>query len=179
VARRDPPGFLFAVKGSRFLTHMKKLKDPEPGLRRFFEPLSDLGDKLGPDVFQLPPRWRADAGRLAAFLEVLPKGPRYAFEFRDESWFASEIGRLLERFDAALCLYDLAGRQAPLWVTADFTYIRLHGPGGPYQGRYGEGAPPAGRRGCATGGRPGSPPTATSTTTQRGTRRVTRCGSPA
>jgi uncharacterized protein YecE (DUF72 family) len=85
-----PPGFLFAAKGSRFITHMKKLKDPAEGLRRYLEPLALLGDKLGPVVFQLPPRWRLDLGRLAAFLGMLPAGRRFAFEFRDQSWFAPE-----------------------------------------------------------------------------------------
>jgi uncharacterized protein YecE (DUF72 family) len=133
-----PPGFLFAAKGSRFITHMKKLKDPAEGLRRYLEPLALLGDKLGPVVFQLPPRWRLDLGRLAAFLGTLPDGRRFAFEFRDQSWFAPETYRLLERHGAALCLWDLAGRRSPALVTADFAYVRLHGPGGPYQGSYGE-----------------------------------------
>jgi uncharacterized protein YecE (DUF72 family) len=131
-----PPGFLFTAKGSRFVTHMKKLKDPEEGLRRFFEPLAPLGAKLGPVVFQLPPRWRADLGRLTAFLQALPPGRRRAFELRDESWLAPDTYKLLERHGAALCLWDLAGRQSPVRVTADFVYVRLHGPGGPYQGSY-------------------------------------------
>jgi uncharacterized protein YecE (DUF72 family) len=133
-----PAGFLFTAKGSRFLTHLKKLKDPGEGLRRYFEPLALLGEKLGPIVFQLPPRWRLDLDRLRAFLAALPAGRRYAFEFRDESWFTAETYRLLERHGAALCLYDLAGRQAPVQLTVEFAYVRLHGPGGPYQGSYGD-----------------------------------------
>ena len=119
---------------------MKKLKDPEEGLRRFFAPLAPLGEKLGPVVFQLPPRWRADLGRLAAFLQALPPDRRYAFEFRDESWLVPDTYALLERHGAALCLWDLAGRRSPVRLTADFAYVRLHGPGGPYQGSYDDAA---------------------------------------
>ena len=95
-----------------------------------------LDPKLGPILFQLPPRWRADAGRLKAFLTALPRDRRYAFEFRDESWFKSEIFDALSAQGAAFCIYDLAGRRAPIKVTADFCYVRLHGPGGAYQGSY-------------------------------------------
>ena len=132
----SPPGFVFAAKGSRFITHMKKLKDPKTSIQRYFELIGLLGDKLGPIVFQLPPRWHLNLDRLAAFLEALPKAWRYAFEFRDESWLTPGTYRLLAAHNAALCLYDLAGRQAPLEVTADLTYLRLHGPGGAYQGSY-------------------------------------------
>jgi uncharacterized protein YecE (DUF72 family) len=138
LAWRDasPSDFVFAAKGSRFITHMKKLKDPEVGLRRFLDRLSFLGEKLGPIVFQLPPRWRLNLERLEAFLKVLPASRQYAFEFRDESWFCSETLQVLAQHRAALCLFELGGHAAPIEVTADFTYIRLHGPGGPYQGNY-------------------------------------------
>ena len=115
---------------------MKKLKDPETGLDRFFSRVDLLGSKLGPILFQLPPNWRSDEDRLRSFLEALPRCHRYAFEFRDASWNNAEISRLLERFGAAYCIFDLAGFQSPLTLTADFTYIRLHGPGGRYQGSY-------------------------------------------
>jgi uncharacterized protein YecE (DUF72 family) len=131
-----PPGFLFAAKGSRFITHMKRLKEPWSALQRYLVPLRLLEEKLGPIVFQLPPRWQRDPDRLAQFLAALPHGSRYAFEFRDPSWFHPDIYRLLERHGAALCLHDLAGWQAPMLLTAPFTYLRLHGPGGPYQGSY-------------------------------------------
>lgn len=123
-----PKQFCFAVKASRYLTHMKKLKDPEGGLRTFFSVINALEEKLGPILFQLPPRWACNAARLSEFLGALPKGHRYAFEFRDPSWYASPIYQLLDRHNAALCLHDMAGSQAPLIITADFTYIRLHGP---------------------------------------------------
>jgi uncharacterized protein YecE (DUF72 family) len=115
---------------------MKKLKDPETSIRKYFDLIELLGDKLGPIVFQLPPRWHFDLDRLADFLKTLPKRWQYAFEFRDESWFDPRVYEMLAKHKAALCLYDYAGRQAPLEVTADFVYIRLHGPGGPYKGSY-------------------------------------------
>jgi uncharacterized protein YecE (DUF72 family) len=115
---------------------LKKLKDPAPGLERFFSRIDLLGNKLGPVLFQLPPRWKVDEDRLCGFLEALPRGHRYAFEFRDPSWNIKGVYKLLARFNAAYCIFDLAGFQSPLEITADFTYIRLHGPGGRYQGSY-------------------------------------------
>jgi uncharacterized protein YecE (DUF72 family) len=131
-----PKNFVFAAKGSRFLTHMKKLKDPETGLARFFGCIDILGKKLGPILFQLPPNWPVDLERLERFLEVLPPAHRYAFEFRNSSWDREEVYRALRRHNAAYCMFHLAGFQSPFEVTADFAYIRLHGPGGKYQGSY-------------------------------------------
>ena len=131
-----PAGFTFACKGSRYLTHMKRLQDPVQGARRFFERVEALEDQLGPVVFQLPGRFKPDRARLETFLDALPAGHRYTFEFRDRRWFEPEILDLLRQHEVALCLYEFAGEQAPLEVTADFVYIRLHGPEGPYQGSY-------------------------------------------
>jgi uncharacterized protein YecE (DUF72 family) len=131
-----PPDFRFAVKGSRYLTHMKKLKDPEPGLEKFFSPVELLESKLGPILFQLPPGWDVNPGRLEHFLEVLPRQNRYAFEFRNQTWNHPDVYSLLRRWNAAYCAFDLAGYQSPVEITADFTYVRLHGPGGKYQGSY-------------------------------------------
>jgi len=132
-----PVGFIFAVKASRFITHMKKLKDPGQTLSIFMERIEGLQDKLGPILFQLPPYWSRNIERLKAFLSALPGGYRYAFEFRDPSWFHYEVyGALAER-GAAFCIYELAGLQSPREITADFTYIRLHGPGDAYSGCYG------------------------------------------
>lgn len=138
--KNTPPDFCFAAKGSRFITHMKKLRDPEAALDKFFERIHGLGKKLGPIVFQLPPQWPADQERLKQFLLVLPRRRRYAFEFRNPSWNMPEIYRLLEKHNAALCIFDLAGTQSPIELTADFTYIRLHGPDGKYQGSYDDAA---------------------------------------
>ena len=131
-----PPGFLFAVKASRFITHLKKLKDPEGSLAPFLERIARLGEKLGPILLQLPPRWHFDAARLAGFLAALPAGRRFALEFRDRSWINDRALELLAAHGAAFCIYELDGFLSPREVTADFVYIRLHGPGGPYQGKY-------------------------------------------
>jgi len=131
-----PRGFVFAVKGSRFITHLKKLKDPARSLAPFLERVAVLGEKLGPILFQLPPRWGFNPARLAEFLAALPGAYRYTLEMRDRSWINDEALGLLARQGAAFCIYELAGYLSPLEVTADFVYIRLHGPGGPYQGQY-------------------------------------------
>lgn len=132
-----PEDFVFAVKASRYLTHMKKLKDPGEPLDRLLRRVSALEDKLGPILFQLPPNWKVNAERLEGFLGSLPEDYRYAFEFRDVSWFDDEIYALLTEYGAAFCIYDLNGRTSPKEVTADFVYVRLYGPEGPYRGRYG------------------------------------------
>jgi uncharacterized protein YecE (DUF72 family) len=135
--RQTPPDFCFAVKASRYLTHMKKLRDPEAALERFLPLVELLGDKLGPVLFQLPPHWRCDTDRLLQFLRALPRRHRYSFEFRDPTWHRQEIYELLERHNAAFCMYELAGFRSPTRVTADFAYVRLHGPATKaYQGSY-------------------------------------------
>jgi uncharacterized protein YecE (DUF72 family) len=133
---QTPAGFLFAAKASRYLTHRKKLKDPEEPVGRLLGCVEALGDKLGPVLFQLPPRWRVNPERLGRLLEVLPNRHRYAFEFRDPSWHEPKILELLSKRGAAFCIFDLAGERSPIEVTADFVYIRLHGPGAAYQGSY-------------------------------------------
>ncbi len=133
-----PANFCFAVKGSRFLTHMKKLKDAEAGVAKFLEAVEVLADKLGPILFQLPPNWELDYERLRSFLKILPDYRRYAFEFRNASWEVQQIYDLLERYRSAHCAFDLAGYQSPVRLTTDFAYVRLHGPGNKYQGSYGE-----------------------------------------
>jgi uncharacterized protein YecE (DUF72 family) len=135
-----PAGFVFACKGSRYLTHMKRLKEAAQGVGRFFERAEALEEKLGPIVFQLPGRFRPHRERLVAFIDALPAAHRYAFEFRDPAWFLPEIFEALAKRDVALCLYEFAGREAPLEVTASFVYIRLHGPDGAYQGSYSDAA---------------------------------------
>jgi uncharacterized protein YecE (DUF72 family) len=133
---QTPAGFVFACKGSRYLTHMKRLKEQGQGVRRLFERLDALEERLGPVVFQLPDRFKPDLERLAGFIDALPRAHRYAFEFRDPAWFEPGVLALLAQRNAALCLYEFAGRTAPFELTADFVYIRLHGPGAAYQGSY-------------------------------------------
>jgi uncharacterized protein YecE (DUF72 family) len=135
-----PPGFTFAAKGSRYITHMKKLSDPAPALEKYFSRVDLLGGKLGPVVFQLPPFWECNYERLEQFLAALPGGGRYAFEFRNPTWHNDRVYALLERTGAAWCSWDLAGAQSPVLVTGRFAYVRLHGPGGAYQGSYSDDA---------------------------------------
>lgn len=131
-----PPGFVFAAKGSRFLTHMKRLLDPVPGLERYFGSVGRLRDKLAVVLWQLPPRWRVNPERLDAFLSALPRRFRYAVEFRDESWYCDATCDVLERHGAAFCEHDLIARPPPR-LTGSFRYVRFHGRAGKYGGRYG------------------------------------------
>ena len=131
-----PPDFLFAVKASRYLTHMRRLRDPEDPLRRILESAQALEEKLGPILFQLPPNWPADLERLAGFLRLLPKDRRFVFEFRHPSWFSGETFSLLERHDAALCIASSPSYPLIEKVTAPFVFIRMHGGRVLYGSRY-------------------------------------------
>ncbi len=131
-------GFLFAVKASRFITHMKKLKEPERTLPPFLGTVDALGQKLGPILFQLPPSWGFHAERFSAFLSALPHGLRYAFEFRNPSWFNDQAYKAMAERGVAMCIFDLAGFQSPREVTGELVYLRLHGPKGAYRGQYDE-----------------------------------------
>jgi len=131
-----PPGFLYAVKASRFLTHMKKLKDPEDPLARFFDRARELKQHLGPVLYQLPPGWRKDTARLQHFLRTLPAGVRHTIEFRDPSWYADDVLALLRAHDVALCLHDMRGSATERVAVASFVYVRFHGPTGSYSGGY-------------------------------------------
>ena len=132
-----PRNFLFAVKGSRFITHMIKLKDAQRGLGNFLPRAERLRTKLGPILWQLPPGWKVNVERLEEFLSLLPREHRYAFELRNPTWMTDEVLETLRRYNAAFCIYELAGYHSPIELTADFTYIRLHGPTQfKYQGSY-------------------------------------------
>ncbi|MGN6416255.1 MAG: DUF72 domain-containing protein [Pseudobacter sp.] len=134
--RSAPRNFLFAVKASRYITHMVKLKANRQSFDKFFSRVVKLEEKLGPILFQLPPRWKVNTERLATFLSQLPTGHRYTFEFRDHTWYTREVLDLLKKWNCAFCIYHLERHLSPLEVTADFVYIRLHGPGNKYQGSY-------------------------------------------
>jgi uncharacterized protein YecE (DUF72 family) len=125
-AARTPDDFVMAVKMSRFLTHVRRLRDPAEPVERFLDRARGLGRKLGPVLIQLPPQFRADRERLEATLRLFPADIRVAVEFRHATWFTDETRRLLERHGAALCLADRRGLRSPLWRTADWTYVRLH-----------------------------------------------------
>ena len=135
--KNTPHDFLFAVKGSRFITHMIKLKDARRGLTNFMPRAERLRWKLGPVLWQLPPGWKVNVERLEEFLSLLPKGHDYTFELRNETWMTEEVYAVLRKYNAAFCIYELAGYMSPMEVTADWTYIRLHGPTHfKYQGSY-------------------------------------------
>jgi uncharacterized protein YecE (DUF72 family) len=134
---KSPENFRFAVKASRFITHMKKLKDPHTSMAKFLLATGRLEKKLGPILFQLPPRWKVDPERFSEFLEALPTGHQYVVEFRDQSWLVPQIFALLRKHNVAFCIHDLGESQSPLELTADFTYVRFHGPGtAKYTGSY-------------------------------------------
>ncbi len=131
-----PRGFVFACKGSRYLTHLKRLLDTGPGIDRYFARVRRLGPKLGPVLWQLPPQLRPDLPRLDAFLAALPRDVRHAVEFRSPDWYRDDVAGLLDRHRAAFCEHDLVERPIP-GVTGGFRYLRFHGTIGGYGGGYG------------------------------------------
>ena len=129
-----PAGFVFAVKASRFLTHMKRLKDPHIHLRLLLERVRHLGATLGPVLFQLPPQFHANVDRLDAFLRALGRQRliphlRSALEVRHESWLIPDVFARLRQANVALCLHDSTRQSVDDGVTADFVYVRRHGLG--------------------------------------------------
>jgi uncharacterized protein YecE (DUF72 family) len=133
-----PDDFVFAVKLGAFGTHRKKLIDPEWWLANHLERFEPLRERQGPTLVQLPPRWRRDTGRLDAFLSAAPRDMRWAVELRDPSWVHDDVLEVLHRHQAALCIHDLLADH-PRVLTADWTYLRFHGPDAlqhPYRGRY-------------------------------------------
>jgi uncharacterized protein YecE (DUF72 family) len=135
-ARRVPGNFLFAVKASRYLTHMKRLRQPARPLSRLWMRSSRLGPHLGPMLYQLPPRWPLDLDRLAAFLDAVPRDKPQAMEFRDASWYVPSVLQLLERGPVALCLHDMRGSASRPFPVGPLAYVRFHGPIRRYRGSY-------------------------------------------
>ena len=138
---QTPRDFLFAVKGSRFLTHMKRLREPREPLARLFSRASALGRQLGPVLFQLPGNFTIDLERLDAFLSTLPRlsgGTRVrpVMEFRHPSWYVAETYSLLNGRRAALCLHDKEGSAIDRPIVGPFVYVRFHGTSGRYHGSY-------------------------------------------
>ena len=124
--QRTPTDFVMAVKASRYLTHIRRLRDPEEPVARFLRHARHLGAKLGPVLLQLPPSLGADRDALARTLDCFPDDVRVAVEFRHESWFTDDLRSLLTENDAALCLADSPKRRTPEWRTASWGYIRFH-----------------------------------------------------
>lgn len=142
---QTPDGFVMAIKGSRYLTHLKHLRDPEEPVRRLFEHAAPLGPRLGPVLYQLPGRLRLDVPRLVRFLHALPaslpgshgrRRLQHAIEFRDPSWYVDEVFGLLNDCGVALCRHDMPGSAIDDPVVGPFTYVRFHGATGRYQGSY-------------------------------------------
>jgi uncharacterized protein YecE (DUF72 family) len=126
--RQTPADFVFTVKASRYLTHMKRLTDMEAGVERFYERIDPLrkARKLGPVLWQLPANFTRDDERLAAALERLPAG-RHCFEFRHPSWFTGDVYALLRRHSIALVIGDHPERPFQTHeLTADWTFVRFH-----------------------------------------------------
>jgi len=136
-SRSVPANFVFAVKASRRVTHVARLAAPDLELTAMLRSLEPLGERIGPILFQLPPRWPRNAARLAAFLPRLSRDFRYAFEFPDPSWWSAEVYEPLARYRAAFCIRDAGTGPSPMEITTDFVYARLGGPGPPSQGGYG------------------------------------------
>ena len=129
-----PDGFVVAVKASRYLTHVKRLKDPAEPVERLMSRAAALGDRLGPVLVQLPPNLRADADALDKMLRCFPSGTRVAVEVRHPSWFTDDVRAVLERRAAAWCMADGGAVELPRWRTADWSYVRFH---------HGRGSPPS------------------------------------
>jgi uncharacterized protein YecE (DUF72 family) len=135
-AARAPAGFTYAVKASRFLTHMKKLKEPEEPLERLFSRMRPLGRHLGPVLYQLPPAWKLDRSRLEHFLQVLPARVQHVLEFRDPSWYHDDVLEMLARSGVSLCLHDMPGSATGQLRVGPIVYVRYHGASGHYSGDY-------------------------------------------
>lgn len=133
---QTPNGFEFSIKASRYLTHIKRLREPEEPLERLMDRASGLGDKLNIVLYQFPPNWKLDLERLDNFLRILPEKPRSAFEFRDERWQCEEVWSLLERHRVAYCVMDSPGLPLHLRTTCDYCYIRMHSGGEESEGNY-------------------------------------------
>jgi uncharacterized protein YecE (DUF72 family) len=132
-----PKGFKFAWKASKFITHWKRLSEKSANSIELMQTRLDaLAPKVGVVLFQLPPQFARNYERLAAFLEMLPRGNRYAFEFRHKSWYGEDVLELLHSRNVALCISDHHDAPAPWQITARHVYIRGHGPTGRYKGHY-------------------------------------------
>lgn len=134
--RSAPPGFLFAVKASRYLTHRRRLNQPAEPLARLWSRATRLGDRLGPMLYQLPPRWHRNLDRLGSFVEQLPPGRLHAVEFRDPTWYRADTYALLATAEVALCLHDMAGSASPRERIGPLVYVRFHGAAPGYRGAY-------------------------------------------
>ena len=139
-AREAPPGFAFAVKAPRYITHVRKLLDVAEPLAEFLRRARLLGPTLGPILYQLPPRWRFNRDRLGLFLALLPRDLAHVFEFREASWQSDEALAMLEASGASFCTHDMPGMNVRRRAVGPVAYVRFHGTAGKYVGRYSDDA---------------------------------------
>ena len=137
---KAPPGFRYAVKVNRFITHMKKLVDCEEAVDQFIALARRLGPALGPLLYQLPPSLHLNLERLDTFLSRLPSDLEHVVEFRHKSWYVAEALELLDRHGVGFVAHDLKGLKSPRWASGRTAYVRFHGSGGKYWGRYSDDA---------------------------------------
>ena len=135
---KAPHGFRYAVKANRFITHLKKLVDVSDAVAEFVGLARRLGPALGPILYQLPPSLHKDLGRLGAFLALLPGDIEHVVEFRHSSWYADDVLSLLDSHGVGFVTHDLVSLQSPRWASGRTAYVRFHGTGGKYRGRYSE-----------------------------------------
>ena len=128
----SPANFTFAVKVSRFITHIKRLKNTEEAIDNFISRARILGEKLGPLLYQLPPNMHRNDEVLDSFLSTLPQGMNHVFEFRHQSWFEDKVFEILRNHNTGFCIFDMPSVTTPIVATADFAYIRFHGSSGLY-----------------------------------------------
>lgn len=131
-----PENFIFAVKASRYITHNKKLIESKEALHQLMHNVSGLQKKEGVILFQLPPGWKCNVDRLREFVASLDPSHRYTFEFRNQTWYNDEVYDVLKNKNIAFCIYELDHHMSPVVTTADYVYVRLHGPEGKYTGSY-------------------------------------------
>ena len=132
----SPANFTFAVKVSRFITHIKRLRDTGEAVDKFITRATILGDKLGPLLYQLPPNMHRNDEVLESFLSTLPQGLKHVFEFRHQSWLEEGVFQILHKYNTGFCVFDMPSISCPLVATADFAYIRFHGSTGLYWSCY-------------------------------------------
>ena len=128
----SPANFTFAVKVSRFITHIKRLKNSEEAVDNFISRAKILAEKLGPLLYQLPPNMHRNDEILESFLSTLPQGMKHVFEFRHQSWLEDKVFEILHKHNIGFCVFDMPSVSCPLVATADFAYIRFHGSTGLY-----------------------------------------------
>ncbi len=134
----SPKQFIFAIKMNKYITHIKKLKTDSDYLKAFLNIVKGLKNKRGPILIQLPPFLKFNYDRLLYFAKSLPKGFKYAIEFRNNGWFCEEVYKILKKYNICMCIHDYPNINCPKKITSNFAYIRFHGYKKLYGGIYPE-----------------------------------------